>query len=61
MQRQAFANIYNLFCSSSNAVLENREAATGGVPLGKGALRNFTKFTGKYLCQSLLFNTGLFL
>ena len=22
----------------------------------KGVLRNFTKFTGKYLCQSLLFN-----
>ena len=22
----------------------------------KGALRNFTKFTGKYLCQSLFFN-----
>ena len=23
----------------------------------KGILRNFTKFTGKHLCQSLLFNT----
>ena len=22
----------------------------------KGVLRNFTKFTGKHLCQSLLFN-----
>ena len=22
----------------------------------KGALKNFTKFTGKHLCQSLLFN-----
>ena len=22
----------------------------------KGVLRNFAKFTGKYLCQSLLFN-----
>ena len=22
----------------------------------KGVLRNFTKFTGKYLCQSLFFN-----
>ena len=22
----------------------------------KGALRNFTKFTGKHLCQSLFFN-----
>ena len=24
--------------------------------LKKGVLRNFTKFTGKYLCQSLYFN-----
>ena len=34
------------------------EAATGGV------LRNFTKFTGKQLCQGLFFNkvdTGVFL
>ena len=23
----------------------------------KGALRNFAKFTGKHLCQSLFFNT----
>ena len=25
----------------------------------KGVLRNFTKFTGKHLCQSLFFNKGL--
>ena len=25
----------------------------------KGVLKNFTKFTGKYLCQSLFFNKGL--
>ena len=24
--------------------------------LGKGVLRNFAKFTGKHLCQSLFFN-----
>ena len=27
----------------------------------KGALRNFTKFTGKYFCQSLFFNKVVFL
>ena len=27
------------------------EAATGGVLLRKGVLRNFAKFTGKHLCQ----------
>ena len=32
------------------------EAATRGVLLRKVVLRNFTKFTGKHLCQSLLFN-----
>ena len=26
---------------------------------GKGVLRNFAKFTGKQLCQSLFFNTFL--
>ena len=24
--------------------------------MGKGVLRNFTKFTGKHLCQILIFN-----
>ena len=32
------------------------EAATRGVLLKKGVLRNFTKFTGKHLCQSLFLN-----
>ena len=32
------------------------EAATGGVLLRKGVLRNFAKFAGKHLCQSLYFN-----
>ena len=32
------------------------EAATRGVLCKKGVLRNFTKFTGKHLCQSLFFN-----
>ena len=32
------------------------EAATRGVLYKKGVLRNFTKFTGKHLCQSLFFN-----
>ena len=31
------------------------EAATRGV-LEKGILENFTKFTGKHLCQGLFFN-----
>ena len=32
------------------------EAATAGVLQKRGVLRNFTKFTGKHLCQSLFFN-----
>ena len=35
--------------------LVRSELATRGILL-KGALRNFAKFTGKYLCQSLFFN-----
>ena len=37
------------------------EAVTQTCSLKKGVLRNFVKFTGKYLCQSLFFNkvTGL--
>ena len=36
------------------------------LPYEKGVLRNFTKFTGKHLCQNLFFNkrdsgTGVFL
>ena len=33
-----------------------KEAATGDVLLKKAVLRNFAKFTGKHLCQSLFFN-----
>ena len=32
------------------------EAATRGVLLRKGVLRNFAKLTGKYKCQSPFFN-----
>ena len=32
------------------------KAATRGVLRKKGVLRNFAKFTGKHLCQSLFFN-----
>ena len=32
------------------------EAATGGVLSEKVFFRNFTKFTGKHLCQNLFFN-----
>ena len=37
------------------------EAVSQGFSVKKGVLRNFAKFTGKHLCQSLLFNkvTGL--
>ena len=36
--------------------LRNTEAATRGVLWKKVILRNFTKLTGKHLCNSLLFN-----
>ena len=43
------------------AFSQGTEAATRGVLCKKVVLENFTKFTGKHLCQSLFFNkvTGL--
>ena len=35
--------------------IHKAEAATGGVLYKKGVLKNFTKFTGKHLYQSLFF------
>ena len=44
------------YCNKNHAHNFERslEAATGGDK--KGFLRNFAKFTGKHLCQSLFFN-----
>ena len=42
---------YKKFC-----VKRFLEASTGSVLYKKGVLRNFAKFRGKYLCQSLFFN-----
>ena len=36
--------------------LRTTEAAVGRCSIKKGVLRNFTKFTGKHLCQSLFLN-----
>ena len=44
-------NCNDKFCYGHRK-FQNAEAATGSV------LKNFTKFTGKYLCQSLIFNKG---
>ena len=37
-------------------IARNPEAAITGVHYKKGVLKNFEKFTGKQLCQSLFFN-----
>ena len=39
-----------------NYTLNEKEAATGGVLLKKGVLKNFEKFTEKHLCQGFFFN-----
>ena len=41
---------------SRNQRVRNAEAVVRGCSVKKGVLRNFTKFTGKHLCQSLFFN-----
>ena len=37
------------------------EATTGDALSKKGVLKNFAKFTGKYLCQGLFFNNVNFI
>ena len=34
-------------------VVLSTEAATRGVPLKEGVLKNFAKYTGKHMCHSL--------
>ena len=45
-----------MMTSSTSEYLFLTEAATGGVLKEKFVLRNFTKFSGKPLCQRLFFN-----
>ena len=42
--------------SLKGATQISREAFAQRCSVKKGVLRNFTKFTGKHLCQSLFFN-----
>ena len=39
-----------------NKSLEPYRSSHRGCPIKDGVPRNFTKFTGKHLCQSLFFN-----
>ena len=48
--RTLFIAVENILCIY---VVLTAEAATRGVPLKKGVLRNFTQFTGKHLYQSV--------
>ena len=41
---------------STSGRLQKKEAVTQRCSAKKGFLRNFTKFIGKHLCQSLFFN-----
>ena len=52
-----FPQIYCFWLSLSTCTFtQTLEAATRGVLQKKVVLKNFTKFTGKLLCQSLLFS-----
>ena len=56
----ALSNVQCPFCHVRAVFTE--AATRGECSIKKGVLRNFAKFTGKCLCQSLLFNKveGLF-
>ena len=49
--------MFSRVVQSAWLIIPNIEVATVGVLKEKGVLRNFAKFTGKHLCQSLFFNT----
>ena len=51
----AFLKILNKHAPFKKVLLR-AEVATRGVLLQKGVFKNFAKFKGKYLLQSLLFN-----
>ena len=42
----------------NRSILQNIQKRSSKEFCKKGILRNFAKFTGKYLCQSLFFNKG---
>ena len=56
MKQQKKIKIINGQVQRSVEYLRSTEVSTRGVLQKKGVLRNFTKFTGKHLCQSLFFN-----
>ena len=47
---------YWIICFQNFKVFAQLNNSRPGVFCKKGVLKNFTKFTGKYLCQSLFFN-----
>ena len=49
----------HLQCSQSMVKQEYHRSSSPDVFFKKGVLRNFAKFTGKHLRQSLYFNKGL--
>ena len=55
--RQSSLQNHTHFCCSLNLcdLTQGLKAAVQRCSV-KGVLRNFTKFTGKYLCQSLIYN-----
>ena len=48
--------VCTMFCSTILSIIQTCRRSRPEVLCIKGVLRNFTKFTGKHLCQSLFFN-----
>ena len=48
--------VCTMFCSTILSIIQTCRRSRPEVLCIKGVLRNFTKFTGKQLCQSLFFN-----
>ena len=48
--------LYELYEWNIDLKWDNIRSSHRKCSLKKGALKNFTKFTGKHMCQSLFFN-----
>ena len=53
---QELAELFNEYCTNTVEKSSSKRSSLPEVFCTKGVLRNFAKFTGKHLCQSLIFN-----
>ena len=56
ISKELLVNKFNMILDNQGRLVLNERSCRPDVFFKKGLLRNFAKFTGKHLCQSLFFN-----